>query len=185
MRGRNDLSLARIDGDVAHLRDRKIERERLPVRARVKAEINSAASAEEQQLRFIRILANVEDKFIFGQTGGDRGPMPAQIGGLEDIRPEIVPHVAASGEIGSLFVRVRRLDAADPGFGQPRRGDDLPILSAVGRNVSESVIRTGPNQDCRREAKPRAQKLVDRSPLPTDRDRRATAGHFRARPGCG
>src|SRR5207244_10594554 len=45
--GRNHLALARVDRDVAHLRDWQVQRERLPVRARVETEIDGAACAEE------------------------------------------------------------------------------------------------------------------------------------------
>ena len=96
MRSGNDLALPGVNANIAHLSDRQIDRERLPMSAGVQAEIDGAASTEKQQLGFIRIFPHVEDKFVLRQTVGDRCPMLAQIGSLENVRLEIVPHVATS-----------------------------------------------------------------------------------------
>ena len=45
----DDLALARVDREVAHLHAGQVERERLPVRAAVEADIDRAARAREQQ----------------------------------------------------------------------------------------------------------------------------------------
>src|SRR3954452_3500432 len=95
MRSGDDLALPRVNRNIAHLSDRQIHREWLPMAARVQAEIHRAASTEKQQLGFIRILPHVENEFVFRQTIGDRSPMLTQISSLEDIGLKIVPHVTS------------------------------------------------------------------------------------------
>ncbi len=144
---RDHLALPRIDREIAHLDHRKVQCERLPVRAFVQAKIDGAARADEQQFGLVRVLPKIEHKFVVRQTGRDRCPVLAQIGCLEDVRLEIVQHVAPGCQVSGIFVGVRRLDATDPGVvRQPGRGHFLPILSAVRGDVRETVIRSRPKQ---------------------------------------
>ena len=115
------------------------------MRSGVRAEVHRAASAQQQQLGFRWVLANVEDKFVCRQAVRNRRPMLTQIGSLKDIRFEIVPHVPPGGQPGGLFVGVGRLNTTDPGFGQPRWGHFLPVLPPVCGNVDETIVGPGPN----------------------------------------
>src|SRR5580700_11648446 len=108
-----ELIFARIDREVSNLNSWQIERERLPLRAAVEADVRGAPRPGKEQARFARILPYDEDVLIGRKAVRQRGPMRAVVGRFVDVRMKVVPHVARCGEIGRTLLGMRRLDRTD------------------------------------------------------------------------
>src|SRR5215472_5649585 len=132
--------------NVAYADCGKIDGQRLPLLAAVETEVNRRASSGEEQIGVVGILAHALDVLVLRQAGGELGPMLAEVGGLVDVRMEIIPVEAARGDVSRATFGVRRLDARDCGpFWQRRRADLSPVLACVGGYVDQAVVGACPD----------------------------------------
>ncbi len=108
MRGGNEI--AAVDMKIANRGPRQIELQWLPVRAVVGREVDARLRAGVEQTAPHRIFANRARVRAVGDAGRDLRPRLSEIGGLVQVRLEVVLLVAIGRDVRGRRVKVRWLD---------------------------------------------------------------------------
>ena len=146
---RGDHEIVIFHGDVRDLRVGKIERQRLPVVAIIKRNVDAMLGARIQKSRAFGIFAHSVNVVVAANAVDDLLPRLAVVAGLVDVRRAIVLQIILHRNIrGSGFVLIGRcFDQADAReIRHSRRRNVGPILPAVASDEDKSVIRTSPNR---------------------------------------
>src|SRR6185437_2892178 len=146
MRRDDDVTLTDIDGDVAHLYVRQVQRKRLPVRAAIEGRIHGALGAEEEKPRIVRVLPYRKYVLVVRKPRSHRRPVLTVVRCLVYVWMKVIPHVARGSQVSRPGRRMRGLDGTDFGpLRQVRRCDGLPGFAAVATDVHQPVGRACPD----------------------------------------
>src|SRR5579872_298868 len=136
---------SRLDSYIEDRRVGKIALELFPAAAAVERDPHAALEARIDEIRIDRVLAHGSRGLICRKTGGDRRPRFSEVARLEDIRCVVAAVMTIDrGKSGAICDRRRgnRLNASERRHAWRRHV--LPVLSAVARQLDETIVGTGP-----------------------------------------
>ena len=149
---------------IAHGRVRKIELQRLPVRARIERDVDAVLGGGVEQARFDGILAHGVHRVVRQAVDGKLPRLAAVVRDV-DVRPQIVEPKSVNRDEGGLVVEARRVDLRDLApRRQRRRRDILPMcLPTVARDPDQPVVGSRPDRSF---AHVRRRERVDDAAMP-------------------
>src|SRR5262245_20153119 len=119
---------------------------------------------------------------VFLDSGYDFRPRLAVVGGLVEIRLEVIELVARGGQVGGTLFRRVRLDAVDHGpFGKLGWSHFSPRFASVFRYVNKAVVRAAPEYaffDWRLGSRENRAVILDRGVVLGDRTARRAQLRF-------
>ena len=159
LRGHDQLIVALVKRQVGDGHHGKVELDRLPVVTGIVGDINPEFRSGEEKTLAVRILTHHAGEVVTGNAVDDFRPALTEVGGLIEVRPEVIGLVHRRGDVRRSGIVRRRVDGVDL---DPLRHDVLgrrhvgPGLAAVPGQVHQAVIRADPDQSLR------DRRLIDR-----------------------
>lgn len=170
-----DRQAVAVRREIGHRDGRELAAQRLPALAGVARDHEPLLGAEVEQVRALGVLAQDDQVGVRRQRAGERRPGLAVVGGLVEVRPNVVEAVGVDHHIGGPRRPARGLDALDRGpLGRSGRGHFLPGRAVVASDVHQSVV--GPRPDLalgERRERDREDGVVDLDPGVVAGDRAA------------
>ena len=134
------------DGEVGDRDDRQVQLQPPPVRAVVGRVPHASLRAGIKQARPFRIGPDHAGELVFRNAADDGFPAPAVVGGLEQVRLEIVQLVSRGGQVQPARFEGVRLDRVDLGVARQAAWRHVgPCGPAVTGQVQQAVVGAGPD----------------------------------------
>ncbi len=157
----NQIAVARMDQDVVGANRGVVVHELLPGLALVQRRVEPELGAGKEQVRVLRVFSHRLHVAVRGEITCQARPALSVIGGLENVRLEIIAAMTINRDVCRRRIEVRWVDPREPVAVICRNPGDVladfgECLAAVLGQLKVAVVSAGPN-----EAR-RHWRLIDR-----------------------
>src|ERR1017187_1763189 len=144
---RGNHQVVAVDGKIANRADGQVQLQGLPVVAVVPRYVNSKFGSREEEPSALRVFANGAQKCRSRNAGRDRLPSSPVVPRAIEVRRLIVEPAAIDGGIRDSGIEMRSFNQRDLApVAQSWRGNIVPVLSSIAREVNQSRIASHPDQ---------------------------------------
>ncbi len=146
--GADEVVLPALDGEVAEGDVRRAAAELHPLLAAVDGEEDAELRPEEEQLGADVVLDDAPQDLSLRQVTGDRGPGPAAVGALQQVRGEVARLVVVDDRVDGIGVEEVGLQVVDEELHRHARQpvDLAPAPAAVLGHLDQPVVGAGVEQ---------------------------------------